>query len=167
MIVWGRLTVEQPCRSYETCAGVAHYYVQVKADVRQPLAFAAVLAAFCSDTGGDGHRQTEIGIIPLASSRHLPFPFGMKPGRTLLDAGAEHCSDAELLAILLGSGGRGYSALDSANALLDKYGTLAGLMERPLDEIARVKGIKVVRAIRLAAAYEICQRLLKEVARDA
>jgi hypothetical protein len=27
--------------------------------------------------------------------------------------------------------------------------------------------IKVVRAIRLAAAYEICQRLLKEVARDA
>ena len=28
------------------------------------------------------------------------------------------------------------------------------------------EGIKVVRAIRLAAAYEICQRLLKEVARD-
>ena len=91
----------------------------------------------------------------------------MKPGRNFLDLGAEHCSDAELLAILLGSGGRGYSALDSANALLDKYGTLAGLMDRPLDEIADVKGIKVVRAIRLAAAYEICQRLLKEVARDA
>ena len=91
----------------------------------------------------------------------------MKPGRTLLDLGDERCSDAELLAILLGSGGRGYSALDSANALLDKYGTLAGLMDRSLDEIADVKGIKVVRAIRLAAAYEICQRLLKEVARDA
>jgi DNA repair protein RadC len=91
----------------------------------------------------------------------------MKPGRTLLESGAEHCSDAELLAILLGSGGRGYSALDSANALLDKYGTLAGLMNRPLDEIAQVRGIKTVRAIRLAAVYEICQRLLKEVARDA
>jgi len=91
----------------------------------------------------------------------------MKPGRLLLEAGAEGCSDAELLAILLGSGGRGYSALDSAKTLLDKYGTLAGLMNRPLDEIAEVKGIKVVRAIRLAAAFEICQRLLKEVARDA
>ena len=91
----------------------------------------------------------------------------MKPGRTLLEKGAGQCSDAELLAILLGSGGRGYSALDSANALLDKYGTLAGLMDRPLDEIADVKGVKAVRAIRLAAAYEICQRLLKEVARDA
>ncbi len=90
----------------------------------------------------------------------------MKPGRTFLEKGAGQCSDAELLAILLGSGGRGYSALDSANALLDKYGTLAGLMNRPLDEIAQIRGIKVVRAIRLAAAYEICQRLLNETARD-
>ncbi len=105
--------------------------------------------------------------MPLARPRWFLFYFCVKPGRTLLEVGARNCSDAELLAILLGSGGRGYSALDSANALLDKYGTLAGLMNRPLDEVAEIKGIKVVRAIRLAAAYEICQRLLKEVARDA
>jgi DNA repair protein RadC len=80
--------------------------------------------------------------------------------------GAGSCSEAELLAILLGSGGRGYSALDSANALLDKYGTLGGLMNRSLDEIVQIRGIKAARAIRLAAAYEICQRLLKEAARD-
>jgi DNA repair protein RadC len=90
----------------------------------------------------------------------------VKPGRTLLEIGAGNCSDAEILAILLGSGGRGYSALDSANALLDKYGTLGGLMNRSLDEIATIRGIKVVRAIRLAAVYEICQRLLKEADRD-
>jgi DNA repair protein RadC len=83
-----------------------------------------------------------------------------------MELGAGRCSDAELLAILLGSGGRGYSALDSANALLDKYGTLAGLMGRPLAEVAQVRGIKAVRAIRLAAAFEICQRLLIEVARE-
>jgi DNA repair protein RadC len=83
-----------------------------------------------------------------------------------LETGARNCSDAELLAILLGSGGRGYSALDSANALLDKYGTLGGLMNRSLEEIAQVRGIKVVRAIRLAAAFEMCQRLLKEASRD-
>ena len=80
--------------------------------------------------------------------------------------GAGNCSDAELLAILLGSGGRGYSAIDSANALLDKYGTLGGLMNRSLAEVAQILGIKAVRAIRLAAAYEICQRLLREAARD-
>jgi len=97
----------------------------------------------------------------------LLFDLGMKPGRTLLELGAGHCSDAQLLAILLGSGGHGYSALDSANALMEKYGTLAGLMDRPLNEVAQIRGIKVVRAIRLAAAFEICQRLLKEVTRDA
>jgi DNA repair protein RadC len=84
----------------------------------------------------------------------------------LLEMGAGNCSDAQLLAILLGSGGRGYSALDSANTLLDKYGTLAGLMNRSLEEVAEVRGIKGVRAIRLAAAYEICQRLLKETSRE-
>jgi len=96
----------------------------------------------------------------------LPFHCRVKPGRTLLELGAGNCSDAQLLAILLGSGGRGYSALDSANALLDKYGTLGGLMNRSLQEVAQIRGIKVVRAIRLAAAYEISQRLLKEAGRD-
>jgi DNA repair protein RadC len=43
---------------------------------------------------------------------------------------------------------------------------LATLMDRGLDEVAQVRGIKAVRAIRLAAAYELCQRVLKEVARD-
>ena len=38
-------------------------------------------------------------------------------------------------------------------------------MDQPLNEVAQVPGIKAVRAIRLAAVYEISQRLLKEVAR--
>lgn len=90
----------------------------------------------------------------------------MKPGRKFIELGAEKCTDADILAILLGSGGRGYSALDSAKALLEKYGTLSGLMDHALDELASIRGIKSVRAIRLAAAYELCQRLLKEIHRD-
>ena len=95
------------------------------------------------------------------------FDLPVKPGRTLVDQGAQSCTDAEILAILLGSGGPGYSALDSARALLDKYGTLSALMDRPLNEIASIRGIKAVRAVRLAAAYELCQRVLKEIDRDA
>ena len=91
----------------------------------------------------------------------------MKPGRKLLEQGGESCTDAEIMAILLGSGGPGYTALDSANALLDKYGTLTALMNRSLEEIAGIRGIKAARAIRLAAAYELCRRLLKEIDRDA
>jgi DNA repair protein RadC len=92
---------------------------------------------------------------------------GVKPGRRLLEQGAEACTDAEILGILLGSGGPGYTALDSASALLDKYGTLSALMDRSLEEIAGIRGIKATRAIRLAAAYELCKRLLKEIDRDA
>ena len=91
----------------------------------------------------------------------------MKPGRKLIEQGARQCSDAEILAILLGSGGRGYSALDAATTLMERHGTLGSLMGLSLDEVAAVRGIKTVRAIRLAAAYELCQRVLKEIARDA
>ncbi len=90
----------------------------------------------------------------------------MKPGRKLLEYGPHSCTDAEILAILLGSGGPGYTAEDSAKAILDRYGTLAGLMHRPLSELAEIRGIKATRAIRLAAAYELCQRLLRELPRD-
>jgi DNA repair protein RadC len=91
----------------------------------------------------------------------------MKPGRKLVELGASNCTDSEILAILLGSGGPGYTALDSARELLDKFGTLSSLMDRPLDEIAAVRGIKTVRAVRLAAAFEFCQRVLKEIDREA
>ncbi len=90
----------------------------------------------------------------------------MKPGRKLLELGSQSCTDSEIIAILLGSGGKGYSALDSANSLLDRYGTLTGLMDRGLDEIATIHGISTVRAIRLAAAFELCQRILNDISRD-
>lgn len=87
----------------------------------------------------------------------------MKPGRKLVEQGAVTCSDAEILAILIGSGGRGYTALDAANALLDKYGSLAGLMDQPLCDIAGVRGIKAARAIRIAAAYELTCRIIRHL----
>jgi DNA repair protein RadC len=87
----------------------------------------------------------------------------VKPGRKLVEQGAAACSEAELLAILIGSGGRGYSALDAAQALLARHGSLAALMDRPLAELAGVRGIKGTRAIRIAAAYEFAARLIREL----
>ena len=45
-----------------------------------------------------------------------------KPREKLLAKGKKELSDAELLAILLGSGSVGQSAVDLAKALLDKNG---------------------------------------------
>jgi DNA repair protein RadC len=87
----------------------------------------------------------------------------MKPGRKLVEKGAANCTAAELLAILLGSGGPGYTALDSAAQLLARYGTLAGLMDRRLQDLAAVRGIGPVKAIRLAAAYELTVRIIRHL----
>jgi hypothetical protein len=40
-------------------------------------------------------------------------------------------------------------------------------MGQPLEAIASVRGIKAVRAIRLAATFEFCQRVLKEIEHEA
>ena len=85
----------------------------------------------------------------------------MQPGRKLVEAGAETCSDAEILAILLGTGGKGYSAIDTANAVLERYGTLASLMDKPLSELAKIRGIGPVKAIRVAAAFEFAGRIMR------
>jgi DNA repair protein RadC len=90
----------------------------------------------------------------------------MKPGRKLVERGPEGCTDADLLAILVGSGGRGYSAEDVARGLLERYGTLASLMGRPLREVAGVRGIGAVKAIRLAAAYELARRIVADLERN-
>ena len=90
----------------------------------------------------------------------------MKPGRKLVEAGADRCTDADLPAILIGSGGRGYSAEGIAQNLMERFGTLSNMMGKPLQEIAAVRGIGAVKAIRLAAAYEIARRLVKELERD-
>ena len=84
----------------------------------------------------------------------------MKPGRKLVELGAESCTDAEILAMLIGSGCRGHSAEDIGRALIERYGSLAGMMDRSLREMADIKGMGVVNTLRVAAAYELTRRIL-------
>ena len=90
----------------------------------------------------------------------------LKPGRKFIDAGAAACSDAEILAVLLGSGGPGYSALDCANAILDKFGTLPGIMDKPLRDLAEIRGVGAVKAIRIGAAFELVCRIVRHLERN-
>jgi DNA repair protein RadC len=87
----------------------------------------------------------------------------MKPGRKFVEESPAACTDAELLAILIGSGGTGYSALDVARNLLEHFGNLSGLMGHDLSELTEIKGVKAVRAIRIAAAFELSRRIIREL----
>jgi len=87
----------------------------------------------------------------------------MNPGHKLVEVGAENCSDAEILAILLGTGVKGCSAVDTANAVLERYGTLAGLMDKSLGELVKIHGLGPVKAIRIAAVFEFTRRILRHL----
>ena len=83
-----------------------------------------------------------------------------RPREKLARSGAEALGDNELLAILLGAGTRGRSALDVANALLEAAGGLRALSRMGRDELSGAHGIGAARAARVQAALEIGRRSL-------
>ena len=73
--------------------------------------------------------------------------------------GPEALADAELLALQLGSGTRGRSALDVAREVLAAYGSLAEIAGREVAELAQLAGLGPAKAARLVAAFEMTRRL--------
>jgi DNA repair protein RadC len=87
------------------------------------------------------------------------WPVEDRPRERLYHKGAEALADAELLAIQLGTGVPGMSAMDVARAMLAQHGSLSALAGLGVAELARLSGVGRVRAVRLAAAFEITRRL--------
>lgn len=82
-----------------------------------------------------------------------------KPREKLVSIGAEYLSDAELLAILIKTGTKQYSALDIAKELLSNFGSLSALVKCDYSQFREPKGMGDVKAITLAAAFEISRRV--------
>ena len=87
------------------------------------------------------------------------WPEAERPRERLCWNGPEALSDAELLAIQLGSGTRGKTAVDVAREMLAAYGSLAGIAGREVGELAQHAGVGPVKAARLVAAFELTRRL--------
>lgn len=85
------------------------------------------------------------------------------PGGKFLRLGPESCTESELLAILIGAGVPGKTAEQIAEEILHTYQSFKGLVNQPLEKLTRIKGLKRVKAIRIAAAFEIARRIVKEV----
>ena len=90
------------------------------------------------------------------------LPEGDRPREKLARLGAGALSEAELIAILLRVGMKGVNAVELARQLLVKYGSLAALARCSVAEIAKVKGIGLAKAVQLAAAFGLGQRLAFE-----
>lgn len=88
------------------------------------------------------------------------WPSSERPRERLLAQGAGVLSDAELLALFLGSGLRGRDAITTARELLQSHGPLRALLERSPLELARLPGLGPARACLLVAALELGHRRL-------
>jgi DNA repair protein RadC len=87
------------------------------------------------------------------------WPASERPRERLYHSGADALADAELLALQLGSGRRGQTAVEVAREMLAAYGSLAGVAARELAELAGLPGVGRAKAARLASAFELTRRL--------
>ena len=88
-----------------------------------------------------------------------------RPREKLRDKGKNVLSDAELLAILIGSGNRNESAVElSKRIMLSIKGNLNALGKLSLKQLMEFKGIGEAKAIAIAAALELGRRRQMEAA---
>jgi DNA repair protein RadC len=82
-----------------------------------------------------------------------------RPREKLILKGRSACSDAELLAILLGSGTRELSALELSREVLQKAGNDLHVFSRMgIKELCATKGIGEAKAVTILAALELGRR---------
>lgn len=88
------------------------------------------------------------------------LPKTARPREKLARASASGLKDKELLAILLGTGYKGKSAIELAKYLLDKH-TLPKLLTMDYKDLVGLKGLGPAKAASFKAAFELCKRGLQ------
>lgn len=101
--------------------------------------------------------------VPAAQAVAMPiheWPEGERPREKLLARGPAALSDAELLALFLGSGTGGRDAVHTARELLGAHGPLRTLLDRSARELTQLPGLGPARSCALVAGLELAQRHL-------
>jgi DNA repair protein RadC len=95
-----------------------------------------------------------------------PKPQWQHPGGKLREVGPQALTDSELLAILISTGTRNKPAEKIAEEIIQRFGSFKGIANQPLSKLLGMKGLGDVKAIRIAAAFEIARRIVNEVLAD-
>jgi len=94
-----------------------------------------------------------------AAIRLRDLPAAEKPRERLSRYGPGALATAELLAVLMGTGGRGGGALVLGHDLVARF-RLVGLAQATVDEICQVPGCGPAKALQIKAALELGRRLV-------
>lgn len=87
------------------------------------------------------------------------LPPDERPREKLHKCGPQVLSNADLLAIIFGHGMKGKSAVALAQEVLCRFGSLARLADATLEELCQIKGLGLVKAIKLKAAFQLAARM--------
>jgi DNA repair protein RadC len=87
------------------------------------------------------------------------IPPDQRPREKLLSVGPTALSASELLAVVLGSGTNGASALDLATQILDMAGDIHKLPGVELAQLMALKGVKSAKAAEILAVVELSRRM--------
>ena len=98
----------------------------------------------------------------MAAVKIRELPEEDRPREKLLKRGADALTNRELIAILLRTGVRGKNAVEVGGEILEKYKTLSGLTRTSASELRKIRGIGSAKAVQLAAAFKLGERMAKE-----
>lgn len=89
------------------------------------------------------------------------LPIGERPYEKLEAIGAEHLSNAELLAVIIKTGTKSYTAVELAQHVLrlSHDGRISSLNNLSIEQLKKIKGIGRVKAIQIKAALELSKRV--------
>lgn len=104
-------------------------------------------------------RRPTVSPMATARARMTDLPAHDRPRERLRRLGADALTDAEVLALMIGSGRPGTNAVDVAQRLIHSLGGIAGLAAATVDEVERVPGIGPAAACRIVAAAELRRRV--------
>jgi DNA repair protein RadC len=88
----------------------------------------------------------------------------LRPREKLMEQGRARMEDAELVAMLIGSGSRRESAVDLARRILASVDDdLQRLAELTVDELCRFPGVGIAKALSIISSMELAARLQERV----
>jgi DNA repair protein RadC len=97
-------------------------------------------------------------VAPASRAGIKNWPRGERPRERLIERGAQALSDAELLAVILGSGAAGLSSLEIGRDLLHEFGSLRRLLTAGTQRLLEQRGLGPARYATLMAALELARR---------
>ena len=87
------------------------------------------------------------------------LPINERPREKAIRYGVENLSNIELLTIIIGSGTKGYSAMDISYELFNQYKGMKNLVSSSSSELEKIKGISKATSLKLTAVFELFKRI--------